>query len=145
MKKFEKRMLVIMVFLMGLFAYSSSFGNKKVDECRKSHGFLYTPEKQEVISGEVISLEEPVRGWCHAVHMKVQTEKGPVVVHLTSQKYITDKHNTLEPKDAVQIKGSRSRYGDEEVLIAAEVKKGNYILRLWDDNGDPVLSGWAKQ
>ena len=77
--------------------------------------------------------------------MTVQTEKGSVLVHLTSRKYITNKITTLEPKDEVEIKGSRSSYGDEQVFIAAEVKKGNYILKMWDDKGIPVSGSWIKQ
>jgi hypothetical protein len=145
MKKFEKMMLVIIVCLICSFPYSSSFGNMNKDTCKKSHSFLYRPEKQEVINGEVISLEGPIRGWCHTVHMTVQTEKGPVLVHLTLQKYITDKTTTIEPKDKVEIKGSRSSYGNEQVFIAAEVKKENYILKIWDDEGELVSGSWIEQ
>ena len=145
MKKFKKMMLVIVACFISAFFCSSSFG--KMDECesRDIHSFLYNPEKQEVISGEVISIEGPIRGWCEAVHITVQTEKGPVLVHLTSRKYVTDKTNTIEQKDKVEIKGSRSSYGDMQVFIAAEVKKGNYILRIWDDEGGLVSGRWIEQ
>lgn len=145
MKSFKKLMLVIIVFSISSFLYSSSFGDMEKSESRKGHSFLYKPEKQEVISGEVISIEGPIRGWCGAVHITVQTEKGPVLVHLTSRKYVTDKTNTIELKDKVEIKGSRSSYGDMQVFIAAEVKKGNYILRIWDDKGTPVSDRWVEQ
>jgi hypothetical protein len=144
MKKFKKLLLVITVCSISAFLYTSSFGNPAKDECRKIHSFLYKPEKQELISGEIISIEEPVRGWCEAVHMTVQTEKGPVLVHLTSRKYITDKTNTIGLKDKVEIKGSRSSHGDEQVLIAAEIKKGNYYLKIWDDEEGLVSNSWKK-
>jgi hypothetical protein len=122
MNDFKKRTLVIIVCLIGAFLYSSSFGNMDKDDYKEIHSFLYYPEKQEVINGEVISIEGPIRGWCEAVHITVQTEKGLVLVHLTSRKYVTDKTNTIELKDKVEIKGSRSSYGDMQVFIAAEVK-----------------------
>ena len=145
MKNFKKLLLVTIVCFIGFFPYSSSFGDTNKDNCRKTHSFLYNPEKQEIISGEVITLEDPVRGWCETVHMTVQTEKGPVLVHLTSRKYITDKANSIEPEDKVEIKGSRSSYGDEQVFIAAEVRKGNSVLRIWDDKEGLVPEGWIKK
>ena len=60
-------------------------------------------------------------------------------------KYITNRINTLGSKDEVEIKGSRSSYGDEQVLIAAEVKKGNYFLKIWDDKEGLVSKDWFKQ
>ena len=145
MKNFKKLMLIIVSCLSSVFFYSSSFGNMTNDDHREIHSFLYKPEKQEVISGEVISIEGPIRGWCDAVHITVQTEKGPVLVHLTSRKYVTDKTNTVGLKDKVEIKGSRSLYGDMEVFISAEVKKGNYFLRIWDDEGHLVSDRWIEQ
>lgn len=145
MKNFKKLLLVTIVFFIGFFPYSSSFGDTNKDNCGKIHSFLYNPEKQEIISGEVITLEDPVRGWCEAVHMTVQTEKGPVLIHLTSRKYITDKANSIELEDKVEIKGSRSSYGDEQVFIAAEVRKGNSVLRIWDDKEGLVPEGWIKK
>ena len=145
MKTFKKLILVTIVCFVGFFPNSSSFGDTDRDNCRKMHSFLYKPEKQEIISGKVINLEDPVRGWCEAVHMTVQTDKGPVLVHLTSRKYITDKTNSIELEDKVEIKGSRSSYGDEQVFIAAEVKKGNFVLRIWDDEEDLVPEGWIEK
>jgi hypothetical protein len=145
MKSFEKLPLLIIVCLISFFPYSSSFGDMEKSESREGHSILYKPEKQEVISGEVISIEGPIRGWCEAVHITVQTEKGPVLVHLTSRKYVTDKTNTIELKDKVEIKGSRSSYGNMQVFIAAEVKKENYILKIWNDEGSPVSESWVEQ
>ena len=145
MKNFKKLMSAIIVCLASAILYSNSFGNMDKDDYKEIHSFLYYPEKQEVINGEVISIEGPIRGWCEAVHITVQTEKGPVLVHLTSRKYITDKTNTIELKDKVEIKGSRSSYGDMQVFIAAEVKKGKYILRIWDDENGLVSDRWTEQ
>ena len=145
MKNVKKLILVTILCFIYFLPYSSSFGDTDKDNCRKMHSFLYKPEKQEIISGEVINLEDPVSGWCEAVHMTVQTEKGPVLVHLTSRKYITDKANSIELEDKVKIKGSRSSYGDEQVFIAAEVRKGNSILRIWDDEEGLVPGGWIKK
>jgi len=145
MKTFKKLILIMMVCLMSSFPYTNSSGNMHKDDHREIHGFLYNPEKQEMINGEVISLEDPVRGWCEAVHMTVQTEKGPVLVHLTSRKYITDKGNSIVLKDKVEVKGSRSFYGDEQVFIAAEVTKGNSILKIWDDKEGLFSIGWIKK
>ena len=48
----------------------------------------------------------------------------------------------IEPKDKVEIKGSRVTMQGQPVLIAAEVKKGDETLKLRDDAGIPLWAGW---
>jgi len=46
----------------------------------------------------------------------------------------------------VKVKGSRIRYEGQPTLIAGEVRKGEQILKLRDDNGIPLWAGpkWQK-
>jgi hypothetical protein len=40
------------------------------------------------------------------------------------------------------VKGSRIIYNGKAAIIAAEVKKGDALLKLRDENGIPAWAGW---
>lgn len=46
--------------------------------------------------------------------------------------------------DVIEVKGSRVTVAGKQVVIAAEVKKGDALLKLRDDSGVPVWSGWRR-
>jgi hypothetical protein len=50
----------------------------------------------------------------------------------------------IEPKDKVEIKGSRVTLQGQPALIAAEVKKGDGVLKLRDDAEVPMWAGWRR-
>jgi hypothetical protein len=109
-------------------------------------GRLYDPKTVETISGEVVKVDRitPVRGMSAGVHLIVKTDKEEVPVILGPQWYIENQDVKIEPKDKLEIKGSRAIVQGKPALIAAEVKKGADILRLRDESGVPVWSGWRK-
>jgi len=65
-------------------------------------------------------------------------------VILGPQWYLENQDVKIEPKDKVEIKGSRVTIQGKPALVAAEVKKGEETLRLRDESGVPVWSGWRK-
>ncbi|HMS34797.1 MAG TPA: hypothetical protein PKC91_12005 [Ignavibacteria bacterium] len=44
--------------------------------------------------------------------------------------------------DNISVTGSKVTYKSDEIIIAKEVTKGDQILKLRDENGCPLLSGW---
>jgi len=74
----------------------------------------------------------------------LKTEKEEVSVILGPQWYLENQDVKIEPKDKVEIKGSRVTIQGKPALVAAEVKKGEETLRLRDESGVPVWSGWRK-
>jgi hypothetical protein len=78
------------------------------------------------------------------VHLMLKTEKEAISVHLGPAWYIENQDVKIEPKDSVEIKGSRVTFGGKPAIIAAEVKKGGETLTLRDDAGLPVWSGWRR-
>jgi hypothetical protein len=45
----------------------------------------------------------------------------------------------------VEVKGSRVTFEGKPAIIAAEVKKGDEVLKLRDENGFPMWSGWRRR
>ena len=111
------------------------------------YGRLYNPQTMETISGEVASVETitPIKGMSSGVHLVVNADKEIISVHLGPAWYIQRQDMKIVPGDKVEITGSRITFEGKPAIIAAEVKKGTEILKLRDENGFPVWSGWRRR
>jgi len=108
---------------------------------------MYDPKSVETISGEVTSVDRitPFKGMVGGVHMNVKTDKETISVQLGPSYYLENQDVKIEAKDKVEVKGSRVSFGGKPAIIAAEVKKGDEVLKLRDDAGFPVWSGWRRR
>ncbi len=79
------------------------------------------------------------------IHMNVKTDKETISVHLGPSWYLENQDLKIEPKDKVEVKGSKIMFDGKPAIIAAEVRKGDEVLRLRDDAGFPVWSGWRRR
>jgi hypothetical protein len=111
-----------------------------------AYGRLYDVKSVETVSGEVVKIDRitPMPGMSAGVHLVVKTDKGDVSVHLGPQWYLENQDVKIEPKDKVEIKGSRVTIQGQPAVIAAEVKKGDQILKLRDEAGMPMWAGWRR-
>jgi len=112
-----------------------------------SYARLYNPQTVETIRGEVVSIEKitPLKGMYYGVHAVVKTDKETLSVHLGPGWYIENQDVKLEPKDTVEVKGSRITFEGKPAIIAAEVTKSGELLTLRDASGFPVWSGWRRR
>ena len=108
---------------------------------------IYDLKTIETISGEVISVDAmtPLKSMCYGVHLTLQTKKETISVHLGPIWYIENQDTKIEPKDKVEVKGSRVTFDGNPAIIAAEVKKGEEVLNLRDEKGFPFWIGWRKR
>lgn len=98
----------------------------------------------ETLSGTVIEVERlaPRRfERLSQVHLLLKTDGQTVVVQLGPQSWLAQHNFDLAPGDRVTIKGSRIDRPRRTFLIAGEVKKGNRVWFLRDENGRPL---WAR-
>jgi hypothetical protein len=109
-------------------------------------GRLYDPKTVETVTGEVVKVDRvtPMRGMSAGVHLVVKTDKGDVSVHLGPQWYLENQDVKIAPGDRVEVKGSRVTLAGKPAIIAGEVQKGGDTLRLRDEAGVPVWSGWRR-
>jgi hypothetical protein len=108
---------------------------------------MYDPKNVVTISGEVQSLERitPGKGMSYGVHMNVKTDKETISIHLGPGWYLENQDVKIEPKDRVEVKGSRITFNGKPAIIASEVRKGDQVLALRDDAGVPAWSGWRRR
>lgn len=111
-----------------------------------SYQRMYNPATVETVSGEVISVDRitPMKGMGTGIHLQLKTGKGTISIHLGPTWYIERLDARIEKGDAIEVKGSRVTIAGEQVIIAAIVKKGDGVLKLRDDRGIPVWSGWRR-
>lgn len=111
------------------------------------YGRMYDPKTVETISGEVVSIDKitPMKGMSYGVHLTVKTDKEILSVHLGPAWYIENQDVKIAPKDTLTISGSRIMFQNKPAIIAREVKKGDEVMLLRDENGFPVWSGWRRK
>ncbi len=108
---------------------------------------MYNPKTVETISGEVVNVDKitPMKGMSYGIHLTLKTEKETISVHLGPDWFIERQDIKIEPKDKIEVTGSRIMFEDKPAIIAAEVKKGDGTLKLRDENGVPVWAGWRRR
>lgn len=111
------------------------------------YGRMYNPQTVETISGEVVKVEKitPMKGMSSGIHILVKTDTGEISVHLGPSWYMDKQDTKIAVGDKVEVKGSKVEYSGKPAIIAAEVQKGDEVLKLRDDNGYPAWAGWRKR
>ena len=143
--------ILALVAAVGMLFASSSFSQGR--HWRGSGGWgyrasfdrMYDPQTVETVNGEVVGVSEapPLKGMSNGVHLKLKTDKETLSVHLGPSWYIMNQDTRIDLKDKIEVTGSRVTFDGMPAIIAAEVKKGDEILRLRDD-GYPRWSGWRR-
>ena len=107
-----------------------------------SYSRLYNPQTVESVSGEIEKVEmfTPRKGMSQGVHLVLKTDKGSIPVHLGPSWYMDKQGVKFAAGDKVQVTGSRVTFNKNPAIIAAEVKKGDQVLKLRDEKGTPVWS-----
>ncbi|MHC4307599.1 MAG: hypothetical protein ACYSR7_03125 [Planctomycetota bacterium] len=104
---------------------------------------IYSTNTIETIYGDVVSVEKAAsgRGMYYGVHLTVKTEKETLSVRLGPEWFMENQGIMIMPDDKVEIKGHRISDRGGTAIIAAEVTKGDEILRLRDESGLPFWRG----
>lgn len=153
MKKFLG--VIAAIAFVGLLIADQSHAQRAGIRWRGSGGWgpgtpyskVYDPKTVETISGEVVKVDTitPRKGMSAGVHMSVKTDKEEISVHLGPSYFIENQDVKLAAKDKVEVKGSRITFDGKPAIIAMELKKGDEVLKLRDDSGFPVWSGWRRR
>jgi hypothetical protein len=104
---------------------------------------VYNPKTVETVQGKVVSVEKtsPPADRGYGVHLTLEVGKAPIEVHLGPARYLAKQPLQIAPNDSVTVTGSRVMLDGKPALIAAEVKKGDQVMKLRDANGVPAWSG----
>jgi len=100
----------------------------------------YDAKTVETIGGKVLSIENttPAKRRGYWVQLMLQTEKGTIPVQLGPAWYIDKQTPRIEANDTITVIGSHVTLDGRSAIVAADITKGNELLKLRDDNGMPV-------
>jgi hypothetical protein len=134
------RVLAIAIGILSLIFPAEPFAQPGM---KGSGGRMYNPKTVETVGGEVVSVDKitNTKGRGYGVHLTLKTDKEAISVHLGPGWYIEKQGIKIKPGDKIEVTGSRITYEGKPAIIAAEVKKGDEILRLRDENGFPLWAG----
>ena len=144
--KFQTILFLITGLLIASANVQAQRGNAGWEQ-NSNYGRLFNPKTIEIISGtveavETISLDAKMST---GIHLKVKTESGVISVHLGPSWYLDNQEIQIEKGDKITVTGSKIEYRNSPAVIAVEVEKGENILRLRDESGFPVWSGWQNK
>jgi len=102
----------------------------------------YDPAKIESCSGIVQDVQKfiPIRGMTSGLMLTLKTEKESLPVHLGPIWFIDQLSAKFERGDRVQVKGARAKFADKWTIMAREVKKGDSVIKLREEDGFPLWS-----
>lgn len=102
---------------------------------------MYDPETETTLEGTVteVTTTTGTRGMT-GVHVTLATEGDTIVVHLGPATFLEQNHFTVAKGDVLEVTGSVTTMGNDDVLLARLVTKGDTTVRLRDETGKPLWS-----
>ena len=110
-------------------------------------GRMFDPKTVETLNGEIVDVKtvaSGMSGLAGRVTLDLKTAKETITIYLGPEDYYQQQNVKLAKGDQVEVKGSRVMMGGNPVIIPNYVKKGEQILKLWDDQGMPPWSRGKK-
>ncbi|HEU0273411.1 MAG TPA: hypothetical protein VFQ83_02655 [Candidatus Udaeobacter sp.] len=99
----------------------------------------YDVKTVETIGGRVLSVENTTlskrRGYW--VQLMLQTDKEVIPVQLGPLWFIVKETPRIEANDTITVTGSRMMLDGRPAVIAADIAKGNELLKLRQNDGVP--------
>jgi hypothetical protein len=103
-----------------------------------------SPVTLETVSGEVIDVYRVTarRGQGYGLHLLLRTSDQTIDVHLGPMRYLENEDFSIERGSSVGVKGERIPTDGLPAMTAFEVKQGDDVLVLRDEDGAPL---WREQ
>ena len=108
---------------------------------------MYDLKTVETLSGEVMAVEKfsPGRGGPpQGLRLRVKFPQETLLVILGPIVYVEQQNVKFAAGDRVEVKGSRMTVRGEPLIVAAEVKKGDQVLKMRNATRGK-LSGWHSE
>jgi len=123
------KVMTMVVFAVGLLGIHNALAQHD-----------YDAKTVETIGGRVLSIEKttPEKKRGYWIDLMLQTEKETIAVQLGPAWYIDKQTPRIQPNDTIKVTGSRVTMDGRSIIVAADITKGNELLKLREDNGIPV-------
>jgi len=133
------RIVLLAVMAAGLLvtgAFSQGGGQRKK---------MYDPKTVGTFTGAIVAINTKTarKNAPAMLSMILKTEKERLGVMLGPASYVKKQSLKLAVGDEVAVVGSRVTVGEREIVMAAEIWKGENVLRLRSEDGTPLWMGGA--
>ncbi|MDV7138364.1 hypothetical protein R3X28_05730 [Maribacter sp. TH_r10] len=142
----KKLILSMVLVILGTMMLSAQRGSRGWGQ-NSNYGRMYNPKTVETIVGTVTAIERRVQDtkMSQGLFLTVKTETETISVHLGPTWYMDNQDIQFQKGDEIRITGSRITFENAPAIIVKEVEKNDNILKLRDNNGFPIWSGWRKK
>jgi hypothetical protein len=102
----------------------------------------YDKAAETTIKGTVEKIEQPGVGHMYGMGVRLFVKAGDETfwVHLGPAAFV-EKTMIFKEGEALEVTGSKTMMMGQTVIAAREVKKGDMVLKLRDENGMPLWQG----
>jgi len=114
---------------------------------QSSYQRMFDLAKIETLRGEIFKIEKfkPFRRAASGIHLVLLTSDNQSIdVHVGPSWYLDNQDTKLTKGDQIEVTGSIITYKGETAIIAAEIKRGDQLLKLRDEKGFPYWAGWRR-
>jgi hypothetical protein len=120
-------------------------GSPGCGKMRGPGGRAFDPEAVTTIQGEIADIQRTAGRHGHeGVHLTVAMGSEKLTVHLGPDFYVDGQALQLAKGDRIEVKGSRTSFDGQPVIVAQEVRRGDQVLALRDANGAPLWRGQGR-
>ncbi len=135
--------IVALSFVLIPLTMANAFGGIAIGERIKMYNAQITTTVKCVIAevGQVDQIWGPMKGKSYGVNLIVKTDKETLTVYLGPSWFIERQDMKIGKNDIIEVKGCKKIYDGEFVIVAQEIKKNNQVLKLRDEDGNPVWEG----
>lgn len=102
----------------------------------------YDTSTEVTMKGTVEKVESQIgkMGW-NGTHLVVRFEAEALIVHVGPSSYLAQKRFSFAAGDQIEVTGSKIKFEGGDVLVAREIRKGDKLLTLRNQQGIPA---WSK-
>jgi hypothetical protein len=102
---------------------------------------FYDPDKINTVQGTILNIKQVFPEWegRYVQVILIQTDYGELNVYLAPSWFMERIHMRLTVGDAIEVTGAQTAIKDQQVMLAAELRKNEIIYRLRSKfDGSPV-------
>jgi hypothetical protein len=108
---------------------------------------LYNLKTVETVQGIVVAAPRPTPkgGLPERAQLTLKTQKETLAVYLGPGWFLEKQGMKIGDLDQIQVTGSKIMLQGKPALLAGEVRKGEQVLKLRDEQGQPLWRGPQKR
>lgn len=128
------------LLLAALLVVPYSFSQMGPGAGQRTRARNYDPATEVTVKGTVEDVTHPAHGSQTGTHLTLKSDAGSYQVHVGPTSYVSSQQFTFAKGDTIEVIGSKTKIGGQEVLLARQITKEGKVLTLRNPQGIPMWS-----